>query len=71
MKELDVKYYPGKDYRELFDIMVDSHKCEDTCIGIANDGTLLYVKTSLLIIVVHIGWIVKFSVLIRLNFVVI
>lgn len=48
MKELDVKYYPGKDYRELFSIMIDSHICEDTAIGITKDGELLYIENKLM-----------------------
>ena len=48
MKELDVKYYPNEDYRELFNIMIDSNICEDTCIGITNAGELLYVENKLM-----------------------
>ena len=47
MKQLDVKYYPGKDYRELFDVTIDSHNCTSTSIGITNDGTLLLTKEEL------------------------
>ena len=48
MKELDVKYYPNEDYRELFNIMIDSNICEDTCIGITNAGELLYIENKLM-----------------------
>jgi len=47
VKELDVKYYPSKDYRELFSIMIDLGKCEDTCVGITNAGELLYIENKL------------------------
>lgn len=47
MKSLDAKYYPNEDYRELFNIMVDSNKCTITCIGITNDGTFLYINERL------------------------
>lgn len=48
MKELDVNYRPGKDYRELFSVMIDSNICEDTVVGITNAGELLYVNNKLM-----------------------
>ena len=48
MKELDVNYREDKDYRELFSIMIDSNICEDTAVGITNDGELLYVHNKLM-----------------------
>lgn len=48
MKELGVKYYQDKDYRELFNIMIDSFICEDFAIGITNDGELLYIENKLM-----------------------
>lgn len=48
MKELGIKYYSNEDYRELFNIMIDSNTCEDFAIGISNDGKLLYVENKLM-----------------------
>lgn len=48
MKMLDEKYREGQDYRELFSIMIDSNRCEDTAIGITNDGELLYIENKLM-----------------------
>ena len=48
MKELDVKYHPDEEYRELFSIMIDSYICEETCIGITNAGELLYIENKLM-----------------------
>lgn len=48
MKKLDRKYYPGKDYRELFSVMIDANKCEDTAVGITNEGELLYIESKLM-----------------------
>lgn len=48
MKELGVKYYNDKDYRELFNIMIDSFTCEDIAIGITNEGELLYIDNKLM-----------------------
>lgn len=48
MEKLDVKYRPGRDYRELFDITVDSIHCETTEIGITPTGTLIYLTTKLI-----------------------
>lgn len=36
MEKLDVKYHPGVEYRELFNVTVDSLHCTDTGIGLAN-----------------------------------
>ena len=48
MKELDGNYHQDRDYHELFSIMIDSHLCEDTAIGITNDGNLLYIESKLM-----------------------
>lgn len=48
MKELGIKYYSNEDYRELFNVMIDSNTCEDFAIGISNDGKLLYVENKLM-----------------------
>ena len=48
MKELDISYHHDKDYRELFSIMIDSNLCEDTAIGITNEGELLYIENKLM-----------------------
>lgn len=48
MKELGTKYYSDKDYRELFNTMIDSYTCEDIAIGITNDGELLYIDNKLM-----------------------
>lgn len=42
MKELEIKYRQDKDYRELFSIMIDSHICEDTAIGIKSRAPKSY-----------------------------
>lgn len=47
MTETNVKYRCGRDYRELFNIMIDSLTCEDIAIGISDQGELLYVKSKL------------------------
>lgn len=47
MISLDVKYYPEKDYRELFTVSVDELMCTDDLIGITTAGDLLYVKERL------------------------
>ena len=48
MKELDQKYHQEGEYRELFSIMIDSCRCEDTAIGITKDGELLYIENKLM-----------------------
>lgn len=48
MKELGVKHYSDNEYRELFNIMIDSHICEDKAIGITSDGELLYAENKLM-----------------------
>lgn len=48
MKELGVKHYGDNEYRELFNIMIDSQICEDTAIGITSDGELLYAENKLM-----------------------
>lgn len=48
MQKTDVKYYPGKDYRELFDILVDSNVGEVISIGITNDGSIIYIDDKLM-----------------------
>lgn len=48
MKELGVRYYSNEDYRELFNIMIDSNICEDFAVGITNDGQLLYIENKLM-----------------------
>lgn len=48
MKELDIKYRGDIDYHELFSVMIDSNTCEDTAIGITNDGELLYIENKLM-----------------------
>lgn len=48
MKELEIKYHSDVDYRELFNIMIDSHICEDKAIGITNDRKLLYIENKLM-----------------------
>lgn len=47
MRQLEIKYKPDKEYHELFNVMIDSLTCEDTAIGITNDGELLYIKSKL------------------------
>ena len=47
MKELGLEYYSSKEYRELFDTMIDKNICEYTAIGITNDGELLYIENKL------------------------
>lgn len=47
MERLDVKYYPEKDYRELFDVAVDSNKCIVELTGITNSGDFLYIIEKL------------------------
>lgn len=47
MIELDVKYHPEKDYREMFTVSVDELMCTDDLIGITTAGELLYVKERL------------------------
>ena len=37
MKELGVRYYSNEDYRELFNIMIDSNICEDFAVGITKN----------------------------------
>ena len=48
MKELGTEFYCDKDYRELFNIMIDSHICEDTAVGITKKGELLYIENKLM-----------------------
>ena len=48
MKELGLEYCSDKDYRQLFNIMIDSHICEDSVIGITNNGELLYIENKLM-----------------------
>ena len=48
MKELGLKYYSNKEYRELFNTMIDMNTCEDIAIGITNDGELLYIENKLM-----------------------
>ena len=48
MIQLDQKYHQDEDYRELFSIMIDSLRCEDTAIGITKDGELLYIENKLM-----------------------
>ena len=48
MKELGESYYSDKDYRELFDTMIDTSICEDHAVGITNDGKLVYVENKLM-----------------------
>ena len=43
-----MKYVPEKDFRELFTVTVDPIRCTDTCIGITNDGTLLYIEEQMM-----------------------
>lgn len=47
MEKLDVRYHPGAEYRELFNVTVDSLHCTDTGIGLANDGRLLFIDSKL------------------------
>lgn len=47
MTLLDVNYHEGREYHELFSIMIDSNKCEDTAVGMTNDGVLLYIENKL------------------------
>ena len=47
MKELEIKYRQNE-YRELFSIMIDSNICEETAIGITNEGQLLYLDNKLM-----------------------
>lgn len=48
MKELDINYRHENNYRELFSVRINSLTCEDTAIGITNDGELLYVESKLM-----------------------
>ena len=48
MKELDVKYRGDIDYRELFNVMIDTNVCEDTAVGITKTGELLYIENKLM-----------------------
>lgn len=48
MRELGLKYYSDEDYHELFSIMIDSIICEDTAVGITNEGKLLYIENKLM-----------------------
>ena len=48
MKELGSEYYSSKEYRELFNIMIDMNICEDIAVGIADDGELLYIENKLM-----------------------
>ena len=41
-------YYSDEDYHELFSIMIDSIICEDTAVGITNEGKLLYIENKLM-----------------------
>ena len=48
MKELEIKHRQEIEYRELFDVMIDSHSCEDYTVGLTNDGKLLYIENKLM-----------------------
>ena len=48
MKELGLNYRRDNEFRELFNVMIDSHICEVFAIGIANDGELLYIENKLM-----------------------
>ena len=48
MKELEIKHRQEIEYRELFDVMIDSHSCEDYTVGLTNDGELLYIENKLM-----------------------
>lgn len=48
MKELGASYYTNKEYRELFNTMIDLRICEHIAIGITNDGKLLYIDNKLM-----------------------
>lgn len=48
MRELGLEYYSSKEYRELFNTMIDMNICEDIAIGITNDGKLLYIENKLM-----------------------
>ena len=48
MRELGLEYYSSKEYRELFNTMIDMNICEDIAIGISNDGELLYIENKLM-----------------------
>ena len=48
MKELGESCYNDNEYRKLFNIIIDSHICEDKAIGITNDGELLYIENKLM-----------------------
>jgi len=46
MRELNVKYNLGVDYRNLFAVTIDTFKGIKTYVGIDNDGLLLYIKAT-------------------------
>lgn len=48
MKELGINHRNEEKYRELFSIMIDSNICEETAIGITDDGELLYIENKLM-----------------------
>ena len=47
MEHLDISLKCGRDYRELFSIMIDSLYCEDTAIGVTAEGRVLYIENRL------------------------
>ena len=46
MRELGLEYYSSKEYRELFNTMIDMNICEDIAIGITNDCKLLVSRSG-------------------------
>ena len=41
-EKFDVNYRPGRDYRELFDIVINNKHSTTSSIGITEEGELLY-----------------------------
>jgi len=46
MRELNVKYKLGEDYRHLFTVTISTSKGIKTYVGISKDGMLLYKKAT-------------------------
>ena len=46
-EKFDVNYRPGRDYRELFDIVINNKHSTTSSIGITEEGELLYILVLL------------------------
>ena len=47
-EKFDVNYRPGRDYRELFDIVINNKHSTTSSIGITEEGELLYIRSGLM-----------------------